>query len=115
MAQDQVLSGSTRYQGHLTINLMCFNGCPDLLFVRIAQDECDLEVKNKMLEYLADLMEDDQDFFLGISQSCTCSYLWKKTWKDTQGLDRIRNAHAQINMEFQLQIMVRVAVSLVKS
>ena len=56
--QNQVLSGSTR--SRLSYDqLYVYQWVSG--FACIAQDETDIEVKNKMLEYLADLMEDAKD------------------------------------------------------
>ena len=98
--QNQVLSGSTRSRPSYD-QLNVFQWVSG--FARIAQDESDIEVKNKMLEYLADLMEDAQDFSWASAKAAHAVALCrmedgKLTWKDTQGLDRVRRAHAQKNI-----------------
>ena len=98
--QNQVLSGSTRSRPSYD-QLNVFQWVSG--FARIAQDESDMEVKNSMLEYLADLMEDAQDFSWASAKAAHAVALCrmedgKLTWKDTQGLDRVRRAHAQKNI-----------------
>ena len=98
--QNQVLSGSNRSRPSYD-QLNVFQWVSGV--ARIAQDESDVEVKNKMLEYLADLMEDAQDFSWASAKAAHVVALCrmedgKLTWKDTQGLDRVRRAHAQKNI-----------------
>ena len=98
--QNQVLSGSNRSRPSCD-QLNVFQWVSG--FARIVQDESDVEVKNKMLEYLADLMEDAQDFSWASAKAAHAVALCrmedgKLTWKDTQGLDRVRRAHAQKNI-----------------
>ena len=100
--QNQELSGSTRSRpSYDQLNVYQWvSGFP-----RIAQDETDIEVKNKMLEYLVDLMEDAQDFSWASAKAAHAVALCrmedgKLSWSDTKGLDRIRRAHAQKNIGF---------------
>ena len=98
--QNQVLSGSTRSRPSYD-QLNVFQWVSG--FARIAQDESNIDVKNKMLEYLADLMEDAQDFSWASAKAAHAVALCrmedgKLSWNDTQGLDRVRRAHAQKNI-----------------
>ena len=98
--QNQVLSGSNRSRPSYD-QLNVFQWVSG--FARITQDETDIDVKNKMLEYLADLMEDAQDFSWASAKAAHAVALCrmedgKLSWKDTQGLDRVRRAHAQKNI-----------------
>ena len=98
--QHQVLSGSTRSRpSYDQLNVYQWVSG----FARIAQDEPDIDIKNKMLDYLADLMEDAQDFSWASAKAAHAVALCrmedgKLTWQDTQGLDRVRRAHAQKNI-----------------
>ena len=98
--QNQVLSGSNRSRPSYD-QLNVFQWVSG--FARFAQDESNIDVKNKMLEYLADLMEDAQDFSWASAKAAHAVALCrmedgKLSWKDTQGLDRVRRAHAQKNI-----------------
>ena len=98
--QNQVLSGSTRSRPSYD-QLNVFQWVSG--FARIAQDESNIDVKNKMLEYLADLMEDAQDFSWASAKAAHAVALCrmedgKLSWNDTIGLDRVRRAHAQKNI-----------------
>ena len=95
--QNQVLSGSTRSRPSYD-NLTVFQWVTG--FARIAQEESNIEIKNQMLEYLAEIMEDAQDFSWASAKACHAVVLCrmedgKLSWDDTQNLDRIRRAHAQ--------------------
>ena len=98
--QNQVLSGSTRSRpSYDQLNVLQWVSG----FALIAQDESNIDVKNKMLEYLADLMEDAQDFSWASAKAAHAVALCrmedgKLSWNYTQGLDRVRRAHAQKNI-----------------
>ena len=69
-------------------------------FVTIVREESDLDTKNAMLEYLADLMEDAHDFSWASAKGSYAVLLCKMEegklqWSDTLKIDRIRRAHAQ--------------------
>ena len=69
-------------------------------FATIAREESDLDTKNAMLEYLADLMEDANDFSWASAKGSHAMLLCKMEegklqWSDTLKIDRIRRAHAQ--------------------
>ena len=69
-------------------------------FATIAREEQNLEIKNSMLEYLTEIMEDANDFGW---QSAKASHAvlpcrmedGKVDWSETQKVDRITRAHAQ--------------------
>ena len=68
-------------------------------FVTIIRDESDLSVKNKMLEYLADIMEDSHDFGWASAKGSHAVLLCKMeegriTWDETNKIDRVRRAYA---------------------
>ena len=68
-------------------------------FATIAREESDLDTKNAMLEYLADLMEDANDFSWASTKGSDAVLLCKMEegklqWSDTFKIDRIRRAHA---------------------
>ena len=68
-------------------------------FATIVRDESDLSIKNKMLEYLADIMEDSHDFGWAATKGSHVVLLCKMeegrvTWDETQKIDRIRRAYA---------------------
>ena len=95
--QNQVLSGSTRSRPSYD-QLNIFQWVTG--FACIAQDETNVDIKNKMLEYLGDMMEDAQDFSWASVKAAHAVILCrmeegKLTWSDTQGLDRSKRAHAQ--------------------
>ena len=69
-------------------------------FAHTIRDDTNLEIKNKMLEYLCDLMEDSQDFGWASAKGAHAVLLVRMdegrvSWLDTYQLDRIRRAHAQ--------------------
>ena len=69
-------------------------------FAMIAREETNLQIKNSMLDYLSEIMEDANDFSW---QSAKASHVvllcrmeeGKVDWADTVKIDRIRRAHAQ--------------------
>ena len=68
-------------------------------FSTIIRDENDIETKNKMLEYLSELMEDSHDFGWSSAKGSHAVLLCRMeegcvTWKDTQKIDRVRRAYA---------------------
>ena len=69
-------------------------------FTTIAREEKHLEIKNSMLEYLTEIMEDDNDFGWQSAKASHAVLLCrmedgKIDWSETQTIDRIRRAHAQ--------------------
>ena len=69
--------------------------------------------------YLADLMEDAQDFSWASAKAAHAVAQCrmedgKLTWKDTQGLDRVRRAHAKKILGIQIDTMEQTAVNLTK-
>ena len=69
-----------------------------LLFA--AREEKNLDVKNAMLEYLSEIMEDANDFSWQSAKASHAVLLCrmeegKVEWHETHKLDRIRRAHAQ--------------------
>ena len=69
-------------------------------FCSIIKDENNVDVKNSMLEYMSELMEDAQDFGWSSAKGAHAVLLCrmeegKVTWKMTEKIDRIRRAHAQ--------------------
>ena len=95
--QNHVLSGTsksrTSYDSLSTFQWMAG-------FCAIIKDENDLKVKNAMLEYLTDLMEDAQDFGWSSAKGAHALILCrmeegKVNWLMSDKLDRLRRAHAQ--------------------
>ena len=69
-------------------------------FATIAREESDLDTKNAMLEYLADLMEDAHDFSWASAKGNHAMLLCqmeegKIQWTDIHKIDLVRRAHAQ--------------------
>ena len=69
-------------------------------FCYIIKDEQDVNVKNCMLDYMGELMEDCQDFGWLAAKGSLAVLLVKKEegkvkWEQTHKLDRIHRAHAQ--------------------
>ena len=68
-------------------------------FATIIRDESDLSIKNQMLEYLAEIMEDSHDFGWAAAKGSHAVLLCKMeegriTWDETQKIDRVRRAYA---------------------
>ena len=68
-------------------------------FATIIRDESDLSLKNKMLEYLAEIMEDSHDFGWALAKGSHAVLLCKMeegriTWDETNKIDRVRRAYA---------------------
>ena len=66
----------------------------------IAREEKNLDVKNAMLEYLSEIMEDANDFSWQSAKASHAVLLCrmeegKVEWHETHKLDKIRRAHAQ--------------------
>ena len=69
-------------------------------FSQIIREQSHLTVKNQMLDYMSDLMEDSHDFGWQAAKGCHAVLLVKMeegkvAWGDTNKIDRIRRAHAQ--------------------
>ena len=69
-------------------------------FSTIIREESNIETKNLMLEYLADLMEDSHDFGWQSAKGAHAVLLCKMeenkvNWDETAKIDRIRRVHAQ--------------------
>ena len=69
-------------------------------FSQIISEESDVNIKNQMLEYLSDLMEDLHDFGWPAAKGCHSVLSvqmeqGKVEWSNTQQIDRIRGVHAQ--------------------
>ena len=69
-------------------------------FSQIIREQNDPIVKNQMLDYMSDLMEDSHDFGWQAAKGCLAVLLVKMeegkvVWGDTNKIDRIRRAHAQ--------------------
>ena len=69
-------------------------------FCSIIQEESDVKVKNAMLDYATDLMEDTQDFGWPSAKGAHALILChmeegKVKWLMSEKLDRLRRAHAQ--------------------
>ena len=69
-------------------------------FAQIVREESDNIVKNHMLEYLAELMEDSHDFGWQSAKGSHAVLLCrmednKIQWQDTHKIDRLRRVHAQ--------------------
>ena len=67
-------------------------------FATIIKDENDLETKNKMLEYLAEIMEDSHDFGFSAAKGSHAVLLCRMeeghiTWNETHKIDRVRRAY----------------------
>ena len=95
--QNHVLTGSTRSRPSYD-SLSIFQWVTG--FTRIIQDEKNVEIKDKMLEYMADLMEDAQDFSWASAKACHAVVLCrmeegKVVWSDTERIDRVRRSYAQ--------------------
>ena len=70
-------------------------------FATIICDEKDLQIKQNMLEYMAELMEDSHDFGWNAAKGGHAVLLCKMeegrvSWDQTYKIDRIRGAYAQI-------------------
>ena len=95
--QNHVLTGSSRSRPSYD-SLSVYQWVTG--FSRIIHDESDAKVKNRMLEYLADIMEDAQDFSWVSAKACHAVVLCrmeegKMVWSDTEKLDRVRRSYAQ--------------------
>ena len=69
-------------------------------FATIIREELDIETRNSMLEYLADLMEDSHDFDWQSAKGAHAVLLCKMeenkiNWNDTVKIDRVHRVHAQ--------------------
>ena len=69
-------------------------------FATIAREEKNLDVKNAMLEYLSEIMEDANDFSWQSAKASHAVLLCrmeegKVQWHETHKLDQIRRSHAQ--------------------
>ena len=68
-------------------------------FATIIRDEKDLNTKNKMLEYLSEIMEDSHDFGWAAAKGSHAVLLCKMeegriTWDETHKINRVRRAYA---------------------
>ena len=68
-------------------------------FAMIIRDEQDPDIKQNMLEYLSEIMEDSHDFGRGAAKGAHAVLLCKMeegrlNWQETTKIDRIRRAHA---------------------
>ena len=68
-------------------------------FATIIRDENDVEVKNRMLEYLSELMEDSHDFGWASAKVSHAVLLCRMeegrvTWKEIHKIDQVRRAYA---------------------
>ena len=68
-------------------------------FATIIKDENDLETKNKMLDYLAEIMEDSHDFGFSAAKGSHTVLLCRMeegriTWNETHKIDRVRRGNA---------------------
>ena len=94
--QNHVLGGSSKNRmnyDNLTLSQWVSG------FATIIRDESDLSVKNKMLEYLSDIMEDSHDFGWASAKGSHAILLCKMeegriTWEETNKIDRVRRAYA---------------------
>ena len=95
--QNFVLGGSNK--GRMSYDLL--NWCQWVAgFATIAREEQNVEIKNSMLEYLTEIMEDANDFGWQSAKASHAVLLCrmedgKIDWSETQKIDRIRRAHAQ--------------------
>ena len=69
-------------------------------FATIIRDEKDLQTKQNMLEYMAELMEDSHDFGWSAAKGAHAVLLCKMeegrvSWDQTPKIDQIRRAYAQ--------------------
>ena len=69
-------------------------------FCSIIKEECDVKVKNAMLDYITDIMEDTQDFGWRSAKGAHALILCrmeegKVNWLISEKLDRLRRAHAK--------------------
>ena len=69
-------------------------------FATIIRDEANEQVRDKMLEYLADIMEDSHDFGWASAKASHAVLLCKMeegkiNWWQTDKIDRVRRVHAQ--------------------
>ena len=67
-------------------------------FAMIIRDESDIDVKQNMLEYLSEIMDDSHDFGWGAAKGAHAVLLCKMeegrlNWAETSKIDRIRRAH----------------------
>ena len=94
---DNVLGGATRQR--LTYDQLSLTQFIQG-FTRNILDERDNEIRECMLWYLNDLMEDATDFSWGSAKAAHAVLLCEMergsvTWTNTSRIDRIRRAHAQ--------------------
>ena len=59
-------------------------------FAQLVREENNESVKNHMLDYLAELMEDSHDFGWQAAKGSHAVLLCKIQWQDTQKIDRLR-------------------------
>ena len=95
--QNHVLNGSTRFRPSYD-SLSVFQWVTG--FTSIIQDEKTVEIKNKMLEYMADLREDTHDFSWASAKAYHAAVLCrmeggKVVWSDTERIYRVRWSYAQ--------------------
>ena len=65
-------------------------------FGRIIQEESDIEIKNKMIEYMSDRMEDTQTSEKASHAVLLCQMeTGRVEWSDCHKIDRIRRPHDQ--------------------
>ena len=98
--QNKALSGSTRSRPSYDL-LSVYQWVTG--FSRIIQDQNIVELKNKMLEFLAEMMEDAQDLSWASVKAAHAVILCrmedgKLTWDDTETIDKLRWAHGQKNV-----------------
>ena len=94
--QNHVLGGSSKNRinyDNLTISQWVSG------FATIIRDESDLSIKNQMLEYLAEIMENSHDFGWAAAKGSHAVLLCmmeegRITWDETQKIDRVRRAYA---------------------
>ena len=95
--QNFVLGGNNKSQ----ISYDALNWCQWVSgFATIAKEEKNIEIKNAMLEYLSEIMEDANDFSWQAAKASHAVLLCrmeegKVEWHETHKLDRIRRVHAQ--------------------
>ena len=95
--QNYILGGSTKSRvsyDNLSISQWVSG------FASIIRDEKDLNIKQCMLEYLSEIMDDSHDFGWKTAKGAHAVLLCRMeegrlTWQDTDKIDRIRRAHAQ--------------------
>ena len=68
-------------------------------FCAIIKDKKNVNIKNQMLDYMSELMDDAQDFRWSTAKGAhavlLCRTEGKVNWNMTEKIDRIRRAHAQ--------------------